>query len=785
MSLKHHLRSLLHVTKRLLSRRWIQVVLATILLILCLPVPKDDQPYSRALYSKDQHLLAATLSSEQQWRLPLDDTLPTSLTKAIIIYEDEYFNYHLGFNPIAIAKAIYQNLSQGSVRRGASTIPMQVMRLRSRGTSRTWLQKIYETLSAIKYSLTTKKSQVLKDWASLAPFGGNTIGVKAAALRYFGRDVHQLSWSEYAMLAVMPNGPSTANLTKNRNVLKYKRDFLLRKLCNRGLIPKEDLELYQGEDLPELLSQIPQDAYHFLSFLASEHADQYVFRSTIDYSLQLKIQELIYAESQYYKLDGIQNMAAVIIDLQDNSVISYIGNTPAPNGKFNYVDIVQAPRSYGSLLKPLLYMYGVDNGVFLPGETVEDIPTAIGEYQPLNFDEKFRGAVAAEDIITLSLNVPSVRLLQEAGLDGFYNTLERFKIKHVRRGASHYGLSLILGGAEASLWDMTRLYKGIAMNYDGQSYPYDHARYLSSHKPNKERITHTFSSHAVKNVVQAMSNISRPREEKSWELYVTDQKVAWKTGTSFGYKDAWAIGFNGRYACGIWVGNQDSEPRSGLTGIQRAAPVLFKIFNSLPHNRWFSTQPPITRRDIITACRQSGKLAGPLCKYVHKVQSPPQSMKLKQCTYHQIVALNTKGLVIHDQCHQTIVKRDTLYVLPPTMEYYYRQGNIDYKGLGTYDEDCPPVASEIRILYPDDGIKIFLPRVLSQLENKLIAKAYLPKNNSPMYWYIDGHYHTTTMGTSYEHSISLAALGEGHHSILVQDASGASHSTTFDILPKK
>lgn len=743
------------------------------------PLPKPNPHYSRVLYSEDGKMLSATTSSDEQWYFPLDEKIPQPIQNCIILYEDQYLHLHPGVNPVSIIKALIVHLSSGKKLRGASTLPMQVMRMRRNNPKRTYFNKCIEILYALKYSMLNSDETIIKDWCSIAPFGGNTIGLKAAALRYFGRSLDKLSWAEFALLTVMPNGPTQANLTKNRNALKNKRDFLLRKLHKNGYFNEEELLLYLGEEIPHETKTIPQYGYHLLRYLSNKYPDKYIFHSTILSDIQLKTYEILSREAEFLKIDDIKNMAVTIIDVSTNKLIAYHGNSPAETGKFSYVDIIQSPRSYGSLLKPLLYAHALETSYFLPNEMIADIPTSIGEFQPENFDKKYRGAVHLDEIIIQSLNVPSVRLLNTVGLYGYYDLLKGLNIKYLDRGADHYGLSIILGGGETSLWELSRIYKGLAQNYNGSADPFREVQLLEDVKPEKSKSPVSFSSFTIEHVVKAMSDLTRPREEKSWELFEREYKVAWKTGTSFGHKDAWALGFNGKYMVGVWIGNEGGEGRFDLTGISKAAPVMFKIFNSLPENKWFGTTPRYSKKEIITVCNESGKIAGPLCKYKSKINIERSSFKYQQCQFHQEVLLSKSGLRLSPECGQMTYKKDTFFVLPSYMEYYYKESHHDYRNLPLQDPNCVQSEAACKIIYPHYGLKIFLPKEQINKINQLITKAYHRNQNAQLYWFLDGQYISLTKKSPHDCQISS---GPGHHTLMITDQWGNKDQVQFEII---
>ena len=749
---------------------------------LLMPLPKFRPSYSKILYSKEGVLLSATISQDQQWCFPMDEEIPQKLKDCIVTYEDEYFYYHPGVNPVAITKALIENLKDGRTKRGASTIPMQVMRMKNKHAQRNWYNKLKETIGAIKYSLLNRDKTILREWCEIAPFGGNTIGIKAASLRYFGRSIDKLSWSEYALLAVMPNGPSSANLTKNRNSLQKKRDFLLRKLHKNSHFDASELELYLGEDLPIETKSIPQHGYHLLLFLSKKYPEKFVFRSTIPYDIQIRMEELFDRESSFLKIDDIRNIAAIVIDVKSNQLLAYQGNVKAANGKFSYVDVAQAPRSYGSLLKPLLYAHTLETAQLLPNEMVADIPTAIGDFQPENFDKKYRGAVPFEEVLIQSLNVPSVRVLNTVGMQSFYELIKQLDIAYLNKGADHYGLSIILGGGESSLWDLSRIYKGLAQNYHGFSDPYREVEILSDEVLHKSKSVFSFSAGTMDHLVKAMSDLTRPREEKSWQMYGTDYKIAWKTGTSYGHKDAWAIGFNGQYMVAIWVGNEGGEGRFDLTGITKAAPVMFKVFNVLPDNKWFDTQPQYAKKELITVCIESGKIAGPLCKKTHKITTDHTSFKYQPCNYHQEVLVNKEGLAVSESCADIAVRKDTIFVLPSYMEYYYKSAHMNYLGLPAHDPSCQPSSSACKIIYPYDGLKIFLPKESIDKQNDLIVKAYHREKDAKLYWFVDNDYKTLTVATPHDCVLKISV---GLHKLTITDQWGNKDQVTFEILKKE
>jgi penicillin-binding protein 1C len=536
------------------------------------------------------------------------------------------------------------------------------------------------------------------------------------------------------------------------------------------------LALYKDESLPEKTYSFTQEALHLLQYLSRLYPDKYIFESTLHYSQQLALNKLLEKEAEYLQADDINNIAAIIIDVNTNELISYVGNINSKSGAFRYVDIVQSPRSYGSILKPLLYAYALEYGHALPYELIPDIPTHIGEFHPENFDKKYRGAVPLDEMIIQSLNVPAVRLLNKVGLESFYNEIEKLQIAALNKGADHYGLSLILGGGESTLWDLCRVYKGLARNKLEFKNPYNSVNILKDGYTNQELIDVNYNAEALTYLVDAMADVNRPREEKSWTKYNQDYKIAWKTGTSYGHKDAWAMGFNSKYMIGVWVGNENGEGRFNLTGVTKAAPIMFKAFNSLNDNKWFDTK--ISSKNKITVCLESGKMAGNLCKKTHQIDFQ-SSHKLSQCSYHIVVNLDEEQKLISEDCNKKIFDTDTVFVLPASMEYYYRKEHISYINIPALADNCTSKNNRIDIIYPDNGVKIFLPKEGVDHKNELVSKAYHSSNNATLFWFIDDKYIATTNGRIHENVIKSEV---GVHKLSVIDQDGNKESITFELL---
>lgn len=375
------------------------------------------------------------------------------------------------------------------------------------------------------------------------------------------------------------------------------------------------------EPLPQKPYDLPQIASHLLQRVAKNEEGTRV-KTTIDYALQNRVNQIARYYYNQYKQNEVHNLAILVIDVQNRNVMSYVGNSPADRDHQKDVDIIDAPRSTGSILKPLLYGAMLDDGELLPNTLVADIPTQISGYTPQNFNLTFDGAVPAHRALSRSLNIPAVLMLQEFSVNKFYEELQKFKLKNINKTPDHYGLSLILGGAESNLWDLCRTYANLSstLNYfikhqaKYRTNEFAELNYKNDFKPDFGSETdqkNILGAGSIWLTYNAMEEVNRPEGDEAWKFYDSSLKIAWKTGTSFGNRDAWAIGTNSRYVVGIWVGNATGEGRPTLTGVTSAAPILFDVFNLLPRQKWFDT--PYKDLEEVEVCRLSGYLAKDNC----------------------------------------------------------------------------------------------------------------------------------------------------------------------------
>lgn len=706
----------LSVTKKVMT---ISITLLIIGYIFCLPRQLFHVPYSTVVTDRNEELLGARIASDGQWRFPPRKTTPEKIKQCLITFEDKHFYHHWGVNPLATGRALYQNLKNKRVVSGGSTLTMQTIRL-ARNKPRTLGEKVVEMIWATRLEFRASKEEILSMYVSHAPFGGNVVGLDAAAWRYFGHSAEDLSWAESAMLAVLPNAPAMIHLSKGRKTLLSKRNRLLKQLLEEEIIDASTYELAVSEPLPDEPHPLPQIAPHLVSRFYQERNGLYT-RSTIDRGIQSHIESLAERWSNEFNRSDIRNLAILVIDIPTNQVVAYCGNVHFDRKQGgSQVDVIQAPRSTGSILKPFLYNAMLQEGSLLPKMLLPDVPVNINGFTPQNFSMQFEGAVPASEALARSLNIPAVTMLQRYGVPKFHHLLQQMEFKTINRTASHYGLSLILGGAEATLWDVTNAYAQMGrslscspsptvsqgkeaqilletenteqINNDTKQTSRNHK---SNHNKQEKREQSNSSPLSVEEdseettsaktgaawlTLSALTEVNRP-EEIDWKSIPSMQTIAWKTGTSYGFRDAWAVGVTPRYTVGVWVGNATGEGKPGLVGAQTAGPVLFDIFSYLPSSPWFERPTGVFVDAEI--CRQSGHLKGRFCEETDTVLILPAGLRTEACPYHHLVTLSAdESHRIYENCANTEPTiQKSWFALPPVWEWYYKQHHPEYKPL--------------------------------------------------------------------------------------------------------
>lgn len=739
--------------------------------IFCLPRHLFHVPYSTVVTDRNEELLGVRIASDGQWRFPPRNTTPEKIKECLITFEDKHFYHHWGVNPFAIGRAFYQNVKNKRIVSGGSTLTMQTIRL-ARNESRTFREKLIEMIWATRLEFRASKEEILSMYISHAPFGGNVVGLDAAAWRYFGHSADDLSWAESAMLAVLPNAPAMIHLSKGRKTLLDKRNRLLKQLLEKKTIDSSTYELAISEPLPDEPHALPQIAPYLVSRFYQERNGEYS-RSTINKGIQTQVEDLAERWSNEFGRSDIRNLAILVIDIPSNQVVAYCGNVHFDRKQGgNQVDVIQAPRSTGSILKPFLYYAMLQEGSLLPDMLLPDVPVNINGFTPQNFSMQFEGAVPASEALARSLNIPAVTMLQRYGVPKFHSFLQQVGLKTINRSSSHYGLSLILGGAEATLWDVTNAYA--MMGRSLLQLPQTSCSLLLP----TSRITEStgpFQPGAVWQTFDALKEVNRP-EEIDWKSIPSMQTIAWKTGTSYGFRDAWAVGVTPRYAVGVWVGNATGEGKPGLVGAQTAGPVLFDIFNLLPSSSWFTRPAGIFVEAEV--CRKSGHLKGRFCDETDTLLVLPAGLRTEACPYHHLVTLSAdESQRIYENCANTEpTLRKSWFTLPPVWEWYYKQHHPEYKPLPPFKAGCgEDTFQPMQFIYPPMNARIKLPKQLDGSKGFLTVELAHNNPNATVFWHLDETYQAQTQDF---HKISLQPAA-GKHSLTAVDGEGNTISTTF------
>lgn len=761
------------------------------------PVVQFDAPLSTVIVDREGELLGATIAADGQWRFGVGEAVPEKFVAAITCFEDRRFFRHPGVDPFALARALRLNLRHRRIVSGGSTITMQVVRLARRGRPRTYAEKAVEALLALRLSAALPKRQVLALYAAYAPFGGNTVGLDAAAWRYFGRPATRLSWAETSTLAVLPNAPSLIHPGRNRERLLGKRNRLLDDLEARGVIDAMTAELARREPLPPAPGAVPRRAPHLLERVRAERRAVWRtgdgspwVRTTLSREVQARSSAVLARHHRRLAESGVHNAAALVAEVDTGRILAYVGNLSRFDlpDQGHWVDVIPAPRSTGSILKPLLFAAMLEAGEILPGQLVPDIPTRLGSFHPENFDRTYAGAVPAERALARSLNVPAVRLLRSYGTDRFTVLLRRLGLTTLEQPGSHYGLSLILGGAEATLFDVTGVYASLgrlltrAAVGEPLSGVFHPLTWLPGPAATREEPP-PLGPGAAWLTLEAMLEVERPGDEFAWRAFSSSRKIGWKTGTSYGFRDAWAVGVTPRFVVGVWVGNADGEGRPGLTGYSAAAPVLFDLFDLLPGRGWFA-EPEGVLADV-EVCARSGMRRGPHCPEGRLRVVTRAGLETPPCAWCRLAHLDSAlEWQVHGDCERVAaIQTVPWFVLPPAMEAYYRLQHADYRPLPPLRPDCRAAVggvgtAALACVSPREDATVYVPVEMDGALGRVVFEAAHRDPRTRVFWHLDGEYQGETRDL---HQMALAPL-PGPHVLTLVDENGESVERRFQAL---
>ncbi|MBC6612760.1 penicillin-binding protein 1C [Hymenobacter sp. BT507] len=700
--------------KRRTGIRFLAALGLLVLLLLGLdwlfPLPPTPR-YSPLVLAADGSVLHAYLNPTQKWRMKseLRDITP-ALRKAILEKEDRYFRYHFGVNPLAIVQAAGRNLLGRGRTTGASTITMQVARLLE-PKERTFGNKLLEMLRAVQLEAHFSKDEILQLYLNLVPYGGNIEGVKSAALLYFQQPPHYLSLAQTVTLAIIPNRPTSLVLGHDNARILQERNRWLRRFGREGLFPKKDIADALLEPLDARRHAAPTLAPHLARRLVQQFPREAIIQSTLQRSQQARAEDLTRNYVRRLHELGITQAAVLVVSNHTRQVEAYVGSADfrdfASQGQN---DGIMAVRSPGSTLKPFLYALALDRGLVTPKLLLHDVPTNFQGYRPENFDKHCQGEVTLERALAYSLNIPAVRVLQEVGVPTFTEKLQRAGFRSITRNRARLGLSSILGGCGASLEELTGLYATLAnggryspLTYTLPPDPLPSGRGGAERSEQKQnRLAPPLpegrgpgggvlvSPAAAFLVTDILSQLTRPDLPINATSSLRLPKIAWKTGTSYGRRDAWSIGYNKEFTIGVWVGNFSGQGAPTLTGADVATPLLFDLFNTLAYNspnNWFA---PPAALDFRLVCAETGLVPGENCPNQIIDYFLPNVSSGRRCQHQREVLVSEDGAFAYCRaCAPATGYRRVLYpnLLPEVAAYKEAQG-IPYRRLPPHNPQC-------------------------------------------------------------------------------------------------
>ncbi len=784
--------------KQLLARRGVRIALG-VLAILLLPLLFDllvpfpyaelERPPALIVEDRNGEPLRFFLPADDHWRFPVRlSELPPELPKALVASEDRRFWSHPGVDLPAIGRAAVANFRAGEVVSGASTIPMQIARMASPRRRTLWA-KMIEAVRAVQLTAHVSKRRQLEIYLNLTPYGGNLEGVGAASWFYFGKPASQLSLGEIALLTALPRSPSRYDPTSHPVEARAARDRVLRQLAQRGAFSKSEIAEGLRQPLPTKKRRAPFEAPHFAERIARLSPGRARVRTTIDAATQRSAEELVRRRISELRALGIGNASTVVIELEGEgrrSLRALVGSAGYDETSFQgQVDGSAARRSPGSTLKPFLYAMAFDDGRVLPESYLLDIPTDFGGYVAENYDDVYRGRSTVRDALIHSLNACAVRLLSEVGLERFHKQLLAGGLSTLDRPSSSYGLPLILGAGEVTLLDLVNLYATLGQG--GLTRPVD---MVVPEKSAQSRLRgvetspkRLYSAEAAALTTEILTDLKRPDLPESWQLATGVPAVAWKTGTSYGHRDAWAVGVSGRYAIGVWVGNFDGTPRQGISGSEHAGPLLFDLFRAIDRSAGSAGSPKIPRGlriEPIELCAVSRQLPTPDCPNRIQTVYLPGKTHLVACPIHRRAFVDAKtGELLGGDCLNRPYRSVVLEFFPPELVAWWLSQGMAVPSIPQPSPDCAslPGHEPPKIVSPDPFTPYRLRKDAPASDQRIPLIARVGVGASRVWWYQNGI--LVASGAPGEKLFLAAEPGE--HRLVVTDDFGRSDRGAYRV----
>lgn len=716
---------------------FLSLILLFFILNWIFPLP-DKVEYSTIITDNKGEIVNAYLTSDQKWRMKTElDEISPLLQKTIVNKEDRHFYNHPGVNFFAVVRAFFSNVFHMRRMSGASTITMQVAKMLEPGKRNIW-SKFREMFRAFQLELKYSKKEILQLYLNLVPYGSNIEGVKAASWLYFNKNPDHLSLAEITALSIIPNKPGVMVPGRNNDFIIKERNRWLERFAERKVFTQKEIEDALAEPLNAKRNAVP----HYIPHLSYKLKKLYssssspVIKTNINLNTQLKTEKLVEDYVRTQRLKNIRNAAVVIIDNKTHKVITYVGSSgfmdSTDGGQVNGANAVRQP---GSTLKPLLYALCFDEGLLTPKTVMTDVAVNYDGYAPENYDDKFNGYVTVEYALEHSLNIPAVKGLRLLGHEKMIQKLSSCNFRQIQKDRRKLGLSLILGGCGTTLEELTGLFASFANDgvYITPSY---------TQNDTVQSRTRLISPAADYMITEILSKVNRPDFPLNWTATERMPKIGWKTGTSYGRKDAWSIGFNKNYTVGVWAGNFSGQGAADLSGANTATPLLFKIFNTIDYDSdesWFK-QPDDC--DIRQVCGETGLVPSDHCTNIVTDYFIPLISSTKPCDNRQeiMISPNEKISYCKSCAPASGYKKKWYKVVEPEMQAWFDENRIAYEKIPPHNPDCEVIfkgAAPV-ITSPVNGTEYLINKKDPE-PLQLISKT--ANDVSKVYWYINNKFY--------------------------------------------
>jgi penicillin-binding protein 1C len=750
------------------------LVILLFIVLLATFLPYDiDMDYSRVVHARNGEVIGMTLNSEDKWRFKAEYVeVSEEFINSIINKEDKYFKYHNGVNLFAVCRALFNNISSGRKTSGASTITMQLARMLE-PKERTYLNKTIEMFRAFQIELRYSKKEILEMYINLLPYGGNIEGVKAASYLYLNKSPQALSLKESVALAVIPNKPSSLRISGGNDAIEEMANKWIDIFYEEGSIGKDDYEQAKAESFMPRRRNSPTIAKHITRRLIRENPKEKNIWSSIDFDIQWRAEQITSNYMSRFYDRNIRNSAVLIVDRKSLETRAYIGNNDFyDRDNAGQVDGVTAIRSPGSTLKPLLYAMAIDDGLITPKTILLDVPLNYGDYSPENFDKDYSGEVSAEEALARSLNVPAVYLMNQLGVGKFTRNLKKCGFREIQKQSDKLGLSIALGGCGVSLEELV-------MHYS--SYANEGKLVRINHKDGEREIdtVEVISPESAFLISDMLSKLERPDFPSGYRNVRGVPNIAWKTGTSYGRRDAWSIGFNEEYVIGVWVGNFSNEGVSYLTGASVATPLLFELFRELSQKhsgKWMKRPENLMKRKV---CIESGAVANDFCDNLVEDYYIPLVSSQRKCQHLKEIYVNEDETVSFCEscCPDEGYKKKLYENHQKDLINYFDYSEVVYEKIPEHNPNCESLMeiNKPKIVNPIDGFEYFLEKGTS---DGITFECNLANDASSATWLVDD---VVFKVCSRDESAIFQPKEEGKYYISCSDDRGRNSNITISV----